>query len=280
MNPPGSGSPSPSTLPPSPHRREQRAVRTGIALSALLHLVALAFYPVLTGNPEGLLPTWESELEDPLREGIELVELLEVPDPQPAVAVAEVVAPPIEELEDPPQEPVPIVAATGDGPPGQDEATEQEDATDEDELTVAERLQPRMVDPRVWAPLPAEFGELSEFERAELLLRGMIQSWNDSMAVAEALSERARDWTFTDAEGRRWGLAPGRLYLGDFSIPLPVQLQLSPGAGDPWIRDDLARGAASAVIQETWTERARTIRERMEMERGPPPSGSADNDGG
>jgi len=280
MNPPGSGSRSPPSFPPSPQRREQRAIRIGIALSALLHLVALAFYPVLTGHPEGLLPTRESELQDPLQEGIELVELLEVLDQQPAVAVAEVVAPPVEEPEDPPQEPVAIVVATGDEPPGEEAATDQEDATDEDELTVAERLQPRMVDPRVWAPLPAGFGELSEFERAELLLRGMIQSWNDSMAVAEALSERARDWTFTDAEGRRWGLAPGRLYLGDFSIPLPVQLQLSPGAGDPWIRDDLVRGAASAVIQETWTERARTIRERMELERGEPPGGAADNDGG
>jgi len=280
MNPPGSGSPLPPLLPPSPHQREQRAIRAGVALSALIHLVVLAFYPVLSGHPEGLVPTQESELEDPLQGGIELVELLEVQDQQPVLDVAEMVAPLTEEPEQPPQEVVPIVAATGEEPPGDDVEPAREDAVDEEELTVAERLQPRLVDPRVWAPLPPGFGELTEFERAELLLRGMIQSWSDSMAVAEALSERARDWTFTDAEGRRWGLAPGRLYLGDFSIPLPVQLQLSPGAGDPWIRDDLARGAASAVIQETWTERARTIRERMELERSPPPGGAADNDGG
>ncbi len=253
-------------------------MRVGLALSLLLHLLLLALYPVLSGTPEARVQVAEADPEDPIRDGIELVELVEVVEAEAPAPVTAVVEPVVETVEEPLEEAEPegpaIVEVVEVEEPGGEPDPEEEVG---DERTAAERLQPRMSDPRVWAPLPSNFTELDEFARAELLLHGMIQSWNDSMAIAEALSERARDWTFTDAQGRRWGLAPGRLYLGDFSIPLPVSLQLSPGPGDPWIRDDLARGAASAVIQETWTERARAIRERMELERVPPPSGA---DGG
>ena len=155
---------------------------------------------------------------------------------------------------------------------------------EEEDLTVAERLQPRIIDPRLWLPINPDYTELTDQERAELLLRGMIQSWNDSMAVAEALSERAMDWTYTDDDGRRWGLSPGRLHLGDFSIPLPFSFALPPGrretlADRQQIRDDLARGAATAIIRETWAERARAIRERLEAERSGNDATIDDDDG-
>jgi hypothetical protein len=133
-----------------------------------------------------------------------------------------------------------------------------------------------MVDPRLWAPVELVGVGLTEMERAELLLNGMIRSWNDSMAIALALSERATDWTYTDAEGRRWGLSPGRLHLGDFSIPLPFSFGGSMEQNMlrrrdleelEWIRQDLQRARIQGEIQEVWVERARAIRERMEAER-------------
>jgi hypothetical protein len=143
---------------------------------------------------------------------------------------------------------------------------------EEPRLTAAERLRPRMGDPRLWAPLDRSILDLSEQERAELYLRGMIRDWNDSVAVAVALSDQATDWTYTDDEGRRWGLSPGRLHLGDFSIPLPLSFQLPPGRRDEaarvsWEMRDILRGSATAEIRRSWAERAREIRERMEAER-------------
>jgi hypothetical protein len=279
MRPPRTGSPPSPPPPPASRRREQRAIRAGLTVSAVLHLVALLIYPVLVGHPEGRLPSGEAEFESLTMQGLELVTLFEVQDAEPVPSPSEPPPTPAEPDDEPAVEDAPSTEVAGT--PGPDEATEAAGEAVEDEeedLTVVERLQPRLGDERIWAPIPPEFAELNEFERAELLLHGMIQSWNDSMAVAEALSERARDWTFTDSEGRRWGLAPGRLYLGDFSIPLPGSLELSPGPSDDWIRDDLARGAANAAIQETWTERARVIRQRMEADRAP--SQSQDGDGG
>ena len=143
---------------------------------------------------------------------------------------------------------------------------------DPEQWTAAERLRPRMGDPRLWVPLDRELTDLTDEERAEIYLRGMIQDWNDSVAVAVALSGEATDWTFTDEEGRRWGLSPGRLHLGDFSIPLPISFQLPPGRRDEmamrnWELRDIMRGSATAAVRESWAERAREIRERLEAER-------------
>jgi hypothetical protein len=133
-----------------------------------------------------------------------------------------------------------------------------------------------MVDPRLWAPVERLGIDLTDEERAELLLNGMIRSWNDSMAIALALSNRATDWTYTDGEGRRWGLSPGRLHLGDFSIPLPfsfggsmeqTMLRRRELEELEWIRQDLQRARIQGEIQEVWVERARAIRERVEAER-------------
>jgi hypothetical protein len=133
-----------------------------------------------------------------------------------------------------------------------------------------------MIDPRLWAPVELVGANLTDEERAQLLLSGMIRSWNDSMAIALALSDRATDWTYTDDQGRRWGLSPGRLHLGDFSIPLPFafggsmeqnMLRRRELEDLEWIRQDLERARIQGEIQEVWAERARAIRERMEAER-------------
>ncbi len=267
--------PGPPRLLISPYSRERRALNTGLLVSAVLHLLLVALYPFLLGDLEPRARRNEPATQQPIVEGTQIVQIVELPEPPelPQEAIAEEspeesLQPEVSDLE---------VIAGGDDTP----ATEPEE--DEEGLTVAEQLRPRIIDPRVWAPLDPDYTQLTDEERAQLLLQGMIQSWNDSIAVAEALSERATDWTYTDDEGRRWGLSPGRLHLGDFSIPLPFSFALPPGrrealAERQLIRDDLARGAATAIIRETWAERARAIRERLEAERAPPdPRNIGDN---
>ena len=281
MKPPGlrPRSPPPSVdRPRSSHRRERRAFRGGLLVSAVVHLLAVALYSILLGDFQIPTLTGDAAAPEAPIQGTDVVQIIELSEPEETSEAAV----PLELEEDPTPaaaQTAPAIVAT---PTGEDPGDEEEDG-----LTVAERLQPRIVDPRLWLPLSPQLLGLTDLERAQLLLRGMIQSWNDSMAVAEALSERATDWTYTDGEGRRWGLSPGRLHLGDFSIPLPLSLAPPPGRRDvladrQLIRDDIARGAATAAIRETWTERARAIRARLEAERFDPRSTSVsdDNSGG
>jgi hypothetical protein len=253
---------SPESAPPSPERRESRAVRIGLAISVVLHLLGVALYPVVMNILVPVpVPAAPGEAER-VRLGMEVVlleEVAEAPDPEPRVEPLELrVAP----------------AAPAAAPRA--EVDDELPPSPEVRASVAERLRPRVVDPRLWVPMDPDITQLTDQERAELMLRGMIQSWNDSMAVAAALADDALDWTYTDDDGRRWGLSPGRLHLGDFSIPLPFQFLPPPGRREEWAQrqweiQDMARAAATATIRETWAERAREIRRRMEEERSPPP---------
>ncbi len=242
-------------------------MRLGLVASVLLHGIALVLYPVLMDRATPHAPPVAPTPEDPFDRAIEILALRELapedePEPPPEEPLPEEAEIPVPERPAPPLDP-------GEVPePGEEEEEEVRRAT------AAERLQPTLGDARLWAPLDREYTDLSDEERAELLLRGMIRSWNDSVAVAAALSGRATDWTYTDDQGRRWGLSPGRLHLGDFSIPLPFSFEVPPPgrrealARRQWEIDDLTRGAAAAEIRETWAERAREIRERMDRERG------------
>ena len=48
-----------------------------------------------------------------------------------------------------------------------------------------------------------------------------LEVLNDSAAAAAEAAAEATDWTYTDEEGRRWGISPGKLHLGDLTLPLP-----------------------------------------------------------
>jgi len=250
----------------------RRALALGIGISALLHVAIVVLYPGLLDRvPEGRVTPTPTPRDLPVQ-GIEIVTFREVED-EP-VAVEEEPPPEIIlELPEPVDTEAPLALPTPVPPalprPGEGaQAAERDDR----QRTAAERLRPQMGDPRIWAPLDRSFLDLTDEERAEIYLRGMIRSWNDSVAVAVALSGEATDWTYTDDQGRRWGLSPGRLHLGDFSIPLPLSFQLPPGRRDEvmrrdWEIQDILRGVASAEVRASWAERAREIRERMDEER-------------
>jgi hypothetical protein len=71
-------------------------------------------------------------------------------------------------------------------------------------------------------------GELTPAHREELLASGRLQEWYDSVRVAEDAERALTDWTFTDEAGKRWGVSDGRVYLGDFSLPLPFEFGVNP----------------------------------------------------
>lgn len=286
-------SPNPPDLhTPEPGRgktrlRERRAIWIGLGFSLLVHAVAIWLYPGFMDRAPEMVVTPATTPPDLFLQGIEVVSVREIDDEPPAEEDDQPPPELILDFPDPSPESVPEALPLPPPPalptPGTGAISQVEE---EDRRTAAERLRPQMGDPRLWAPLERSLLDLSEAERAEIILRTMVLDWNDSLAVAVALSGDATDWTFTDEEGRRWGLSPGRLHLGDFSIPLPLSFQVPPGrreefARRDWEIRDILRGTASAEVRRSWAERAREIRQRMDEERSragtsPPPGGGLD----
>jgi hypothetical protein len=134
--------------------------------------------------------------------------------------------------------------------------------------TPAQRLQPSLRDGQIWAPLPPEFGALTPEQREELLIAGRLGEWNDSVAAAAAASAAWRDWTYTDGDGDRWGVADGQLYLGDMVIPFPMTFSGS-SADREYMRDfaEMQRQGANGLIQQSVRERMEAIRARRDRER-------------
>ena len=134
--------------------------------------------------------------------------------------------------------------------------------------TPAERLQPGMTDERLWAPLPVEFRTLTPEQREELLIAGRFGAWNDSVAAAIAADAAWRDWTFTDGDGDRWGVADGQLHLGGLAIPLPLTFD-APAGQREYLRqfEEIQRQGANALVQQSVRERQEAIRARRDRER-------------
>lgn len=141
--------------------------------------------------------------------------------------------------------------------------------------TAAERLRPALQDSRLWAPLDRGLNALTPEQRAELELSGRIAEWQDSLAAAEAAASALTDWTTTDSQGRKWGITPGAIHLGDVTIPLPFAFGTPIGQRDEarrraWEWEELNRGSASGLVRESWKDRAKAIRERRDRERAKP----------
>ena len=235
-----------------------------MGISLLLHLGVLLLYPrLLQRIPSGALPPPSGAAPATPSPGTEVVNLVELPSEE------EVDAPRPEEESEPepevPAEPsaVPSAGAGEESP----EAVEGEAPT-----TAAEALRPRAGDPRLWAPVDPELTDLSREEYLRLRLLAELEGMADSAAIAEEIARRAREWTYTDEDGRTWGVSPGKLHLGDVTLPLPFAFGAPPavreGMGDRvWEWDEIQRGAEKGDILRTWKERAEAIRKRKEAER-------------
>lgn len=230
-----------------------------IAFSAVLHLIAIAVYPLLFDSlrPEGVSFPLDAETSEP--QGVELMQLVELDESEATEA---------------PEEPEDVVDPETPGVifdlPPVDEGVEAELAPPPS--NAADRLRPNLTNARLWAPLSRVLGELTPARREELLASGRLQEWYDSVRVAEEAERALTDWTFTDDEGGRWGVSDGRIHLGDYSLPVPFDFGVTPSNRAEvnqrlyeW--EEIERQGRRMEIRDSWRARSEAIRERRDRER-------------
>jgi hypothetical protein len=125
----------------------------------------------------------------------------------------------------------------------------------------------------LWAPVDPALTEPSLEQRLQLELAVRLAESGDSVAAVAAAEAAATDWTYTDAEGKRWGVSPGQIHLGGITIPLPFAFGMNPdnqAAANRrmWEWNEMQRQSGSGAVRESWRERADAIRERRDRERG------------
>ncbi|HYW10427.1 MAG TPA: hypothetical protein VE871_00685, partial [Longimicrobium sp.] len=118
-------------------------------------------------------------------------------------------------------------------------------------------------------------------KRYQAHFEGRINAVNDSMVGEAERRRRANDWTFTDRNGRKWGINERGPVLGGRNVPVPVPVPIPRSARD---REDAARRerdqrreidrqAEQTERERYLRDRGRAIRERNDREReqkGPP----------
>ncbi len=243
--------------------RYRGAFWISLGISAVIHLLAIAIYPSLFSGIPRAGREYGGYVQSPSSRGTELVNLLEL------AVDEELEIPPPEEVPEPEVPVIPIdVRPTGVvAPPGPDQATEGPPG-----LTAAERIRPKAGDLRFWAPVDPERTALSREELMKLQLVAKLEALNDSAAFAAELARRATDWTYTDEEGKKWGVSPGKIHLGDLTIPLPFGFGASAGQRERdedrlWAWDEIERGAATGELLRSWKDRDKAIRDRMNAQR-------------
>jgi hypothetical protein len=237
----------------------RRVIWVAFAVSAALHLGAIVLYPALSRAfaPEGAsfrLPEFAGRPQ-----GIEVIRLVEVADPIDPERPED--PDEIEEVEQPEVTPAPI---TFEGRPGPDLTPPP--------LSGAERLRPRLNNPDLWAPLAARITDLSLEQRERILIANVLETWNDSVAQALSAEAAAMDWTFTDKDGKKWGISPGQIHLGDVTLPMPFEFGTAIGKRDEVndrlrVFDEIMRQGARLEVNESWRDRAEAIRRRRDRER-------------
>jgi hypothetical protein len=126
-------------------------------------------------------------------------------------------------------------------------------------------------------PDPVLFGRVevnppTGIESVRERVAGTLKTYNDSVAAELAAAERATDWTVKDKDGKRWGVSPGKLHLGDITIPLPVAFATPPGRRDDVAArnrsyNEIENQAMRAQLKDSFDDRVKAIRERKERER-------------
>ena len=101
---------------------------------------------------------------------------------------------------------------------------------------------------------------------------GTLKTYNDSVSAALAAAEKATDWTVKDKDGKRWGVSPGKLHLGDITLPLPLAFNTPPGRRDEVAArnrsyNEIENQAMRAQLKDSFEERVKAIRDRKDRER-------------
>ncbi|MBI4512800.1 MAG: hypothetical protein HY702_01710 [Gemmatimonadetes bacterium] len=237
-------------------RRWRRAVALGVVGAVLLHLLVLRASPLFIRFAEWVEGIPYAAPPPPPAEGIRVLVLRELRERDAAPPRVEERRPePVAETE---RSPSPAAAEPARAP------------------RAAELLRPRVGDWRliVPPPLPLRARSLTPAERTALLnerLHDRLAAANDSAAAAARREAAALDWTVGE-EGNRWGVSPGRIHLGELTLPLPFGLGADPATAREQAEraqqyDEILRQAGQAGIDETFEDRVKAIRQRREAER-------------
>ncbi|MDX1673460.1 MAG: hypothetical protein R3314_01565 [Longimicrobiales bacterium] len=238
---------------PLPERRarERRVLYVGLLVSAAIHLIVL-----------GLAGGWLEPDPEPARAPDAIMA-----EPPAGMRAIEIAAEPAADRPRPPEEPEEPEREREAEPEAAAEVARAEPAGPADTLSAADRLAPRVVDPRLWEPmviLPLE----PTLDDVEARVGAAIELMSDSALAAAEAAVRARDWTVEDASGGRWGISPGQIHLGKVSLPLPIWIPLDVEADlDQQRWYGLERDLERARILESFEERVKAIRERRDRER-------------
>lgn len=255
--------------PGSRRRHERRVWGVGLLVSVLAHLVLLL---LATRTTLVLLPR-EGALRPPssqaprARTEMQAVNLVVVAD------AGEPDRPEARPVETKPEDRPDIVPAPRPVEPAQREATETPAAEATTAPSTVDRLRPRMGDPRVWQPVqPPPPPEKSDIEIARERVYARIQELNDSLALEADAARRATDWTITDGNGGKWGISPGKVHLGNITLPLPIGYSTFPGHReenrDRAAKDaEIKRQSEQQDARDNLEQRAGEIRKRKDEER-------------
>jgi hypothetical protein len=242
--------------------RNRRVMWVSLAISLALHALVVLIYSTWgeTGIPGVTLPPTVDP--DGSQGGTQIIAIAE----QPPEESTQSLEPPEPLQPEPDEAPAPSEApSTGVGP-----------ETDAEESTVpghvADLLRPLLGDSVLWRQVDPALTELSDQEELELRLRWALTEWNEAMTSERAARDAALDWTYTDDEGNTWGVSPGKLHLGKITVPLPIGFGPPPGRSADLDRRafedlDIDRAEGRARAWETWEERGKAIRERVDRER-------------
>ncbi|MCY4399433.1 MAG: hypothetical protein OXE96_08865 [Gemmatimonadetes bacterium] len=229
----------------------------GLLISALGHVLLVVIYPFFSARGPELLDV-PALPAAPAAEGMEVVRIVEVEsvevgDPDDPTLIQDPDEPAVTP-EVPAFEVMPRVRFPGPY------------------RSAAERLRIGEGDPRLWQPIDPALAAPSPQQLLELRLLALIEQSSDSaLAEAERLAE-AMDWTHTDDEGRRWGVSPGKIHLGDVEIPVPFGFGPPPdynGDRADWAfrMTDIERAAGTLAARQSWKERVEVMRQRREERR-------------
>jgi len=128
---------------------------------------------------------------------------------------------PTQVLQSPPS--LTVATTRTDGVPG-GRGGERDDARHH----LVDRILPHSIDHRLFGDRTgALVPSADRLDATRTRIDGGIRTLNDSTAEAAGATRRITDWTREDAHGDRWGIAPGRIYLGT------SQLKLCSGNYDP-----------------------------------------------
>ncbi len=248
-----------------PPREPRGLLWKAILASVLVHIVALLVLRFHTPAPGGVAPPMADRFDAVMRavnilpvEGDVATVVEATPEPEPVTP-------------QPARFPDAVITPPPAGPPAA-----EPDAPPTTRLpSVADRLTGRIEDPRLYAP-PRELPpDLDAEVRGRVA--GRIQAWNDSMAAAGAAAAAARDWTYKDSDGNRWGISPGAIHLGKLTIPLTSDPSRDVFQPPPDRRDqvnarirewnEIQEQARRAETRAIFDERIKAIRARKEAER-------------